>query len=169
MSKDKSSISAYGVGDGKLYIGAGRLTEEELRREEYLAGESEGGCRLTYTAKSFPIRDINGSVVTVLRYGEKTVVSGRLRRIDVSVLSALTGCGCEKENGRETLCLGTGSDRRREVSALLVCPLPDGEELVIIARGTAVSGIDMRLDTDRDSAVGFELVSCGDGSYLTIK
>lgn len=160
-------MSAYGVGDGKLYIASGRLTEAQLRSQEYLAGESEGGCRLTYSAKSFPIKDIHGKVVTTLRYGEKTVISGRLRRLDVRVLAALTGCTVERTANRDTLCLG-GSSERREVSALLVCPLPGGDELSIIAHGAAVGGVDMRLDVSRDSAAAFEIISCGDDSRLSI-
>ena len=169
MSNNNTSYkSAYGVGDGKLYIASGRLTEKQLRREEYLAGESEGGCRLVYSAKSFPIKDIHGKVVTVLRYGEKTVISGRLRRLDVGVLAALTGCPVERSDYSDTLCLGGGGSERREVSALLVCPLPDGDEFSVMTHGAAVSGIDMRLDVSRDSAAAFEIVSCGDDSRLSI-
>lgn len=172
MSNDNTStmstMSAYGVGDGKLYIAAGRLTEDELRCEEYLAGESEGGCRLTYSAKSFPVKDIHGKVVTVLRYGEKTVISGRLRRLDVRVLAALTGCPVETTDYRNTLCLGGGGDERREVSALLVCPLPDGDEFAVMTHGAAISGIDMRLDINRDSAASFEIISSGEDSSLSI-
>lgn len=161
-------MSTYGVGDGKLYIATGRLTEAQLRREKYLAGESEGGCRLTYSARSFPIKDIHGKVVTTLRYGEKTVISGRLRRLDVGVLAALTGCTVERSDYRDTLCLGDGGNERREVSALLVCPLPDGDELAVMIHGAAISGIDMRLDVNRDSSASFEIISCGDDSRLSI-
>ena len=108
MSNNNTSYkSAYGVGDGKLYIASGRLTEKQLRREEYLAGESEGGCRLVYSAKSFPIKDIHGKVVTVLRYGEKTVISGRLRRLDVGVLAAKS---VEKPQIARVVAVGPGGE-----------------------------------------------------------
>ena len=166
--------SAYALDAGKLYVASGSVSEENMRAEQYFAGDTDGGCRVKYTAKVKDIVNDAGEIVDRVRYGETMSVSGKLKKMRLTSLAAL--CGCRLITAQRSHKLSPGSQGMRGkkgiVTALIVCPLPDGGEFTTYLRGSASSGADLMLSSDRSSGIAFEITSLTDGSAcgaLTVK
>ena len=161
---DNSFESAYALDAGKLFIAAGNISEDNMRQERYYAGDTDGGCRVKYTAKVRDITNDAGEVVDRVRYGETMTVSGRMKKIRLTSLAAL--CGCRSQFGTRSHKLDAGASGMRGkkgiVSALIVCPLPDGGEFTTYIKGSASSGADLMLTNERSSGISFEITSLAD-------
>lgn len=169
---DNNFESAYALDAGTLYIASGNVSEATLRQTKYYAGETDGGCRVKYTAKVRELANDSGEIVDTVRYGERMTVSGKLKKMKLTSLAALCGCRSQFETKSHKLEPGTSGMRGKKgiVSALIVCPLPDGGEFTTYVKGSASSGADLILSNERSSGIAFEISSIADsGSCGSLK
>ena len=159
----------FALDAGRLYVAAGDVDAEELRKPAFYAGPTDGGVNLSYTSEVYEITDDRGCVIDTITYGEKTTVTGKLARFQSRVLAGLTGCPRYADDGSVSVTLGgRAAARRQTVSVLLVCPLPDGEEFTLYARCAADSGATMRFSKEHSGAIGFSVTADDGGAVLTV-
>ena len=134
------------LGPGSLYIAEGRTSERELELSGIKAGDTDGGCVIKYEYKTKELCDIGGDTAAILRYGEKVKVSGRLVRISSAALPLLMSGGGEEGCG--------------VLSALFICPLPDGDFFRVYLNGGTSTGYTFK--SVAGGGLDFELI-CGRG------
>lgn len=148
MTENKE-IKEYALGTGTLYVAGGRVSEALLESDTYKTGETKGSCILKYECDTKELFDIEGNIVTVLRFGEKVRVRGSVGRIFPDALSSVLS-GDRGMGGRGT------------VSVLLVCPLPNGEAFRLYLCG-AVRTV-ATFNVSAGGGFDFDLVYGGDVS-----
>ena len=136
----------FSLGPGSLYIAGGRTSERDLELSGIKAGDTDGGCVIKYEYKTKEICDIGGVTAAILRYGEKVKVSGRLLRISSAALPLLMSDGGEEGCG--------------VLSALFICPLPDGDYFRMYLSGGALTGCTFK--SSAGGGLDFE-ITCGNG------
>lgn len=138
-----TKIREFAPGPGTIYVKGGNVPESEVEDYRYKLGDTDGGCRIIYEYKTRTLYDVDGNAAATLRYGETMRIKGRLCRLLTDALPCLTG--------------------DHAVTALLVCPLPDGDRLRLCMRGSAVSFVGF--DAAANGGADFEIL-CGRGADI---
>lgn len=144
---DNKDIREYALGTGTLYVAGGRVPEGVLESGSHKVGETKDSCILKYECDTKELFDIDGNIVTVLRYGEKVRVKGCVGRIFSGALSSV-------------LSGDIGMGGRGTVSVLLVCPLPNGEDFRLYLCGAVRTTATFAVSAG--GGLEFELVYGGD-------
>ena len=142
---DKSEVKKFALGPGSLYAAAGRVPEDELEDERYLAGVARDACTLRYEYKTKDLFDTDGNVAATLRFGEKVRVVGEIDRIVPDALPVI---------------LGKAGGSGMTLSLLLMCPLPDGDVFRIYLNGGTGTGVGFEMK--EGGRVKFDLLFGGE-------
>ena len=135
-TNENTETKEFATGPAALYMAGGRIPEAVLESPEYAAGTTDGGLRLSYSSKTRELYDVEGNSAGTLRYGESLKINGKLCRLT----AAAVNCFAEK----------------RSLSVLVVCPLPDGDQLRLYLKGGLASST--TLDASLGGTTSFEII-----------
>lgn len=138
---------------GKLYMAEGDVAKEDIIRDEYFAGATDGKVTVTIREKVYKVRDSHGSAVFDIRYGAGTEIRGKLVSITPRTVCLLLG-------GREGEFILPDRPRERRVSACFVYPTAEGDDTFSMYFRCATGDQNvLALDSANEDGVAFTL-SC---------
>lgn len=146
-TNDNTETKEFALGPATLYIAGGRVSESELESSVHKAGDTDGGLQLKYESKLRELYDVEGNPAGTLRYGERLRLRGRLCRITPAAMTCFS--------------------RKGAVSVLIVCPLPDGDQLRLHIKGGIPT--DTLFDASFGGGVSFEILFGRGAEHPTLR
>lgn len=174
MSNDKRTKETITLGSGYLYIDkfTGEIpTNENLEKDDCLAGYIKGGATLEYTPTPYTAKDDFGKVRKTIITDEEAKLKSGIMTWNANTLKKLVATGRVTEaNGKRTIKIGglSKDDKEKYVIRFVHKDEVDGDvRITIVGKNTAGFSLAFAKDAETVIDVEFEAMpSDADGTLI---